>query len=238
MIKIGLMIVVNCSDSPDALLSLIEEIKLDYKPPDKVVGRGRQLTFSDLSFLLLAVVAVVTKTYSDSELHRLLTKDEALREALLFERVPHRTRIGRRLKRLVPVAEEQISRCGQVILSDTRKAADEAVISAIDGRMYRASGPRWHKKDRQAGEIPAGLRAVDTESSWSKSGYRGLGAGLPDSHANIGVSGSGAAVCRVAAELGERSQSRVAGTRHRPLANNGGAARRYDFWQRRFLSRL
>ena len=31
MIKIGLMIVENCSDSPDALLSLIEEIKLDYK---------------------------------------------------------------------------------------------------------------------------------------------------------------------------------------------------------------
>jgi hypothetical protein len=103
----------------------------------------------------------------------LLTKDEALRRALGFERVPHRTRILRRLKTLVPLAEDQISRFGKVILGATTVVENESVVSAIDGRMYRAKGPRWHKKDRAKGEIPVGLRAVDEESRWSKSGYRG-----------------------------------------------------------------
>jgi hypothetical protein len=79
------------SDSPDALLSLIEAVKLCYHPPPEIsIGRGRKPDFSDLSFLLLAVVAVATKTFSDSELHRLLERDTELRTALEFSRVPHR----------------------------------------------------------------------------------------------------------------------------------------------------
>jgi len=121
----------------------------------------------------LAVVAVVTKTFSDSELHRLLTKDTTLLAVLEFPRVPHRTRILRRLKTLVPIAEEQISLFGKTILGDTGKADNHSQVSATDGRMYQAIGPKWHKKDRQKGVTPFGLRNVDVESSWSKSGYRG-----------------------------------------------------------------
>jgi len=167
------MSIENCSDSLDALFSLIEEIKLGYQEPSETVRRGRKLTFSELSFLLLAVVAVVTRTFSDSELHRLLTKDVALLAVLEFPRVPHRTRILRRLKTLVPIAEEQISLFGKTILGETGKEDNYSQVSAADGRMYQAIGPKWHKKDRQKGVIPLGLRNVDVESSWSKSGYRG-----------------------------------------------------------------
>lgn len=153
--------------------SLIQEVKLSYQEPTEAVRRGRKPTFSNLSFLLLAVVAVVTKTFSDSELHRLLSKDAALREALKFPGVPHRTRILRRLKTLVGVAEEQIALFGKSILTATAKDANRSQVSATDGRMYQAIGPKWHKKDRLEGVIPCGLRNVDTESSWSKSGYRG-----------------------------------------------------------------
>ena len=90
MIKIGLMNFENSSDSSDALLSLIEEIKLGYQPPEEVLRRGRKPDFSPLSFLLLAVVAVVTKTFSDSELRRFLEKDRELRARLGFSRTPHR----------------------------------------------------------------------------------------------------------------------------------------------------
>ena len=62
------MSIENCSDAPDALLSLIEEIKLGYQEPNNIVKRGRKLTFSYLSFLLLAVVAVVTKTFPSKRL--------------------------------------------------------------------------------------------------------------------------------------------------------------------------
>ena len=164
------MCIENCSDSPDALLSLIELVKLRYQePPEVVPKRGKPPDFSALSFLLLAVVAVVTKTFSDSELHRFLGKDTRLRSALEFPRVPHRTQIMRRLKGLFPAAEQQISLFGAEILAQVENSA----VSAVDGRMYQALGPKWHKKDRQQELVPSGLRNVDRESSWSKSDYRG-----------------------------------------------------------------
>lgn len=164
---------VNCSVSSDALLSLIESVKLCYQPPKEVVKRGRKPVFSHLSFLLLAVVAVVTKTFSDSALHRFLEKDALLFEALEFVRVPHRTQIMRRLKSLIPSAEEQISLTGKRILAEVPTTENTSEVSAVDGRMYEADGPLWHKKDREKGVVPSGLRNVDTESSWSKSNYRG-----------------------------------------------------------------
>lgn len=173
MIKLGLMNFENCSDSSDALFSLIEEVKIYYQPPEIVVRRGKKVEFSHLSFLLLAVVAVVTKTFSDSQLHRFLEKDARLSAVLGFPRIPHRTQILRRLKSLVPIAEEQISLFGKQILSQVPTTKTNSEVSAVDGRMYEALGPLWHAKHRQQGVIPVGLRNVDTQSSWSTSNYRG-----------------------------------------------------------------
>ena len=167
------MSIENCSDSPDALLSLIEEIKLCYQEPPATRQRGRKPDFSELSFLLLAVVAVVTKTFSDSALHRLLLRDDGLCTTLGFQRVPHRTRFGKRLKSLVAVAEQQIAGLGKIILAEVELGTHQSEVSATDGRMYQALGPLWHKKHRAEGVIPPGLRNVDVESKWSKSNYRG-----------------------------------------------------------------
>lgn len=86
--------------------------------------------------------------------------------------MPHRKTIARRLAKLLPDAERQIKDLGLEILSAI--TADEtAVVSAIDGRMYASAGALWHKRDREANRIPNGVRNVDTESRWFKSGYRG-----------------------------------------------------------------
>lgn len=148
-------------------------VKKNYQPPDEPRKRGKQRDFTGLSFLLLAVVAVVLRTFKDAELHQLLSRDERLRSAMEFVRVPHRTTIGRRLKGLVPEAEAQVAAVGEILMEEVPPGADQSPVSAVDGRMYKAGGPAWHKQDRQAGFIPVGLRNVDTESSWSKSGYRG-----------------------------------------------------------------
>jgi hypothetical protein len=159
---------------PDALLSLVERLKENYQePPPQPPKRGKKRDFSALSFLLLAVVAVTLRTFRNSELRRLLDKDAALCSALGFSRVPHRTQIGRRLAGLIPEAEEQIARLGQQLVEQIEPPKGQSQLSAIDGRMYKADGPRWHKKDRQKGCLPTGLRNVDTDSRWSKSGYRG-----------------------------------------------------------------
>lgn len=159
---------------PDALLSLVECVKENYQaPPPPPPKRGKQRDFSARSFLLLAAVAVALRTFRDQELRKLLQQDPRLCQALEFTRVPHRTTIGRRLSALVPEAEEQIALLGQVIRTDVPPTPEQPQVSAVDGRMYQAQGPRWHSGDRAQGQIPLGLRNVDTESQWSKSGYRG-----------------------------------------------------------------
>ncbi len=160
-------------DVPDHLLELIQQISATYQPPPiKRKKRGKPPDFSPLSCLLLAVVAVVTKSFCDSELVRLLEADEPLRTALGFSRKPHRTTLLRRLKALLPVAEEQVALCGQQIVKEVA-AHETQTVSAIDGRMYEALGAKWHSADRRQHRIPTGLRNVDTDSYWSKSGYRG-----------------------------------------------------------------
>lgn len=161
-------------NDPDALLSLVGRIKENYQEPEpSPPKRGKKCDFSALSFLLLAAVAVTLRTFSNSELRRLLEKDDRLRQAIGFERVPHRTCIGRRLSKLVPEAEGQIALLGKRLVEEVKPEAEQPTLSAIDGRMYKAQGPKWHKTDRQKGLVPEGLRNVDIESKWSKSGYRG-----------------------------------------------------------------
>src|SRR5262244_3009254 len=112
------------SDS-DALLSLLQSVKLYYQPPPPAPRkRGKQRDFSALSFLLLAVVALVTRTFGDRQLHKLLSKDDGLRLLLGFVRVPHRTTIGRRLASLVPEAEAQIAALGQQIIHQVKPQSD------------------------------------------------------------------------------------------------------------------
>ena len=158
----------------DALLSLIQRTKETYQLlPPTPRKRGKQRDFSARSFLLLAVVGVVLRTFRDRELHKLLTLDNGLRAALEFVRVPHRTTIGRRLVGLIPEAEAQVQLLGDQIKSEVAPAADQSQVSVVDGRMYQAQGPKWHASDRRQERLPSGLRNVDTASSWSKSGYRG-----------------------------------------------------------------
>jgi hypothetical protein len=161
-------------DDPDSLLSLIQQVKDNYQqPPPGPRKRGKKPDFSPLSCLLLAVVAVVTRSFRDSELRKLLDSDSTLLQAIEMPRVPHRTTIGRRLDHLVPEAEAQINLLGKQILAEVEPKPDQSQVSAIDGRMYQASGNLWHKQHRLAGVIPAGVRNIDCESRWSKSGYRG-----------------------------------------------------------------
>jgi len=161
-------------DDPDSLLSLLQQVKDHYQPqPPMPRLRGKQPDFSALSFLLLAVVAVTTRSFRDSELRKLLERDSALLAVVEMPRLPHRTTIGRRLAGLVEQAEAQISALGKQVLIEVLPEPEQSQVSAIDGRMYQASGNLWHKQHRLADVIPVGVRNIDCESRWSKSGYRG-----------------------------------------------------------------
>ena len=42
-----------------------------------------------------------------------------------------------------------------------------------DKSLFKARGPVWHQADRKAGKVPNPLRNLDTDATWSKSGYHG-----------------------------------------------------------------
>lgn len=153
------------------LLILIQQAKHHYQFQDQKRKRGKPVTYSARSFWLLNLVAVLLRAFSASELHLLLTKDPLLRTMLEFETVPHRKTIARRISTLTEIGEQQTAAFGRKILSAFALPNQE--VSAIDGRMYQAIGPLWHKKYRQENRIPPKLRNVDEESHWFKSGYRG-----------------------------------------------------------------
>jgi hypothetical protein len=159
--------------APDALLRIVEQVKEYYAEPPPHRQRGRPRTFSGRSFRLLAVVAVVLRTFKPQELHTLLAKDDKRCRALELVRVPHRRTIERRLQATRPEAETQVQALGHQILKEVESGPDEPQASALDGRMYPAQGPLWHARDREQGRVPPTLRKVDPESAWSKSGYRG-----------------------------------------------------------------
>lgn len=159
--------------APDHLLQLVQQVKSHYRELPAESKPGRPRTYSGLSFLLLAVVAVTLRTFKGLELRRLLEKDAPLRHALDFESVPHRRTIERRLTELQAEAEAQVAALGEQIIEQVEPPDNLPVAASVDGRMYEARGPKWHQKQRKAGIIPRGLRNVDVESAWSKSGYRG-----------------------------------------------------------------
>jgi hypothetical protein len=163
----------HSSHAPDHLLLLLQQVRSHYTEPPPESKPGRPRTYSGLSFLLLAVVAVTLRTFKGLELRRLLEKDDRLRHELGFARVPHRRTIERRLAALQPEAEAQVVALGRQIIEQVEPADDLPVAASIDGRMYEALGPKWHQKQRKAGIIPRRLRNLDEQSAWSKSGYRG-----------------------------------------------------------------
>ena len=147
---------------PDALLKLLQQVKDCYSVQPTTRKRGRPRTYSALSFLLLAVAAVALRTFKERELHRLLSRDAALREAMEFRSVPHRRTIERRMQALIPEAEAQVAALGQEIAREVQPAAEQLRFSAVDGRMYEATGPLWHQKHRREGRIPVGLPNEET----------------------------------------------------------------------------
>src|SRR5215210_6316271 len=158
---------------PDGLLTLIQQAREHYEELPQERKRGKPRTYCGRSFLLLSVVAITLRTFTASELSRLLLRDAVLRRALGFISVPHRTTLDRRLKKLLPEVEAQVAALGQQLSQEVQPDTAQPQTSAIDGRMYQAQGPKWHKKHRLKGRIPARLRNVDAESAWFKSGYRG-----------------------------------------------------------------
>ena len=84
---------------------------------------------------------------------------------------PDRSTLSRRYKRLYAVLQDFI----QFLGATSYPLGDDLKSDHLyeDKSLFKAQGPVWHQRDRQAGRIPDKLRHLDTDATWSKSAYHG-----------------------------------------------------------------
>ena len=90
---------------------------------------------------------------------------------LKLKSVPSRATLSRRYKQVASNLEVFIEYLGDFGVSLDVQTPPEVVYE--DKSLYKAKGSVWHEKHRKSGHIPEGLRALDTDASWSTSKYRG-----------------------------------------------------------------
>jgi hypothetical protein len=139
-----------------------------FPEPERNGERGSYFNYPESLIMLSAVLSVKCKVKTYLGIHRLaeqyweyLSPDKALQpisESQLRERLK---KSGTHLESLQ-----------DSFFSYFLKVSKLSVASA-DKMMLKAKGPVWHRKQQKQGVIPEGLRALDTEATWSYSNADG-----------------------------------------------------------------
>ena len=154
------------------LIKLVDAIP--QPPPSAKRGRGHPPVYSERLFLKALVVMIVCHLPAVGTLLAVL-EEPAMQEvrALLMEhgRYPARRTWERRLNALPATLPTQIACLGRHLVLLLTPWAEDGRAVALDSTPLRACGGVWHKKDREAGEVPH--TSIDTEAHWTKSGWHG-----------------------------------------------------------------
>lgn len=137
-----------------------------------VVLRYQNLcTYKYREMIIFFMLMQFRRTYEFKAQHRWLEAHPEIRDLLNFQAIPHRTTLSRQYKKLGEILTEFAAFVGDQVAD-----LDEAFANtrlAEDKSLFKASGPVWHQSDRQEGRIPKQLPHLDTDATWSKSGYQG-----------------------------------------------------------------
>ena len=158
--------------SPDhpliQLLALIDRVWAE--PEAGRPGRGAPKTYSEKAMVKGYVVSLLKTLWERRSLWRFLNANPTVAAACGLARIPDRRTLDRRLTEIAPHAEAQIRALGLVL---SVEAVTSSVTAASDGSAVATPGPVWHKKDKEAGIVPEGLRGLDREADWIQSTYHG-----------------------------------------------------------------
>ena len=152
-------------------------------PPERY---GRPKSYTDDSLIVLFALLTLKGIHSFKAQHRWLKLHPQWVCRVKLACVPSRATLCRRYKQLACQLEAFIEYLGDVGMTLIPDSSPEVVYQ--DKSLFKAKGNVWHQKDRNANRIPQGLRAVDTDASWSKSHYHGwvYGYGL---HLTVSIEG-------------------------------------------------
>lgn len=133
--------------------------------------RGRPFVYQHKALLVFFVVMQQRRVFRFKAQHRWLQHHPDLCQHMGLPEVPNRTTLSRRYKALYPVMQDFIAFLGQYAEDLAPQFTSQDLYT--DKSLFKAQGPVWHESDRQVGRIPDKLRHLDTDASWSKSGYHG-----------------------------------------------------------------
>jgi hypothetical protein len=119
---------------------------------------------------------IIRRLYTAYALLTFLDQDDAVAQQLrplLYEqgRFPTRRTWERRLTALPQHLPGLIGCLGRHLVAVLTPWVSSGRAVAVDSTPLKTSGGVWHKKHKEAGEMPH--TSIDTEAGWSKSGWHG-----------------------------------------------------------------
>lgn len=156
------------------LVRLVDQLPWPAAPVKR--ARGRPKTYSDRLIVKALVIMIIRRLYTAYALLAFLDQEDPLPQQLrplLAEqgRFPTRRTWERRLAALPQTLPGLIGCVGRHLVGVLHPWAVHGRAVAVDSTPLKTSGGVWHKKHREAGEIPH--TSIDTEAGWSKSGWHG-----------------------------------------------------------------
>ena len=157
-----------------SILWLVEQIPTP--PPPIKRRRGQQEFYSDKLFVKALIVMIIRRLYTAYALLSFLEQDDPVAHQIrpwLMEhgQCPTRRTWERRYATLPARLPALIGCLGRHLVTLLQLWTAQGHAAAVDSTPLRAHGGVWHKKHRLAGEVPH--TSIDTEATWSKSGYHG-----------------------------------------------------------------
>jgi hypothetical protein len=128
-------------------------------------------TYSQPMMVVFFVLMQYRRIFRFKTQRRWLEQHPEMVRLLGWTTIPHRITLARRYRDLYTMLQAFIQFIGQDAARLDSRLRQHHLVE--DKSLFKAQGPVWHQSDRQKQYIPAKLRHLDNEASWSKSGYHG-----------------------------------------------------------------
>lgn len=128
-------------------------------------------TYSQRMMLVFFVLMQYRRVFRFKTQRRWLEQHPEMMQLLRWTSLPHRITLARRYRGLYSLLQAFIQFIGQDAEKLDARLRQRHLVE--DKSLFKAHGTVWHQSDRTAQRRPEKLRNLDTEASWSKSGYHG-----------------------------------------------------------------
>jgi hypothetical protein len=133
--------------------------------------RGHPFDYQTKCLILFFTIMIVRRIPAFKAQHRWLNRHPDEMRMLGLAKVPDRTTLLRRYRRLYPTLQDFIAYLGHWAESLSPEFDSQMLIE--DASLFKAQGPVWYQSDRKVVRVPDKLRHLDQDATWGKSAYHG-----------------------------------------------------------------